>query len=273
MTDAATLTLRLNPRLDPEPFARAYARERIVRIPDLFEPDMAEAVFEILTRATPWRLVYADANGRAVHLSQEEIRRLGREGAARLQAELMDRARRNIGYAYNCYPMIEAYLGGWDQGHPIHLLTEFLNSPEFLEFGRRVIGAPLITKADAQATFYAPGHYLTRHVDDGERRERRAAYTLGFTKNWQPDWGGLLLLLDRNLDIARGFLPRFNMLTLFDGMLVHTVSCVSPFAGGGRYSITGWLRDDPAQKDIVEKGATYDRPPLKPYYFGEPCPN
>jgi Rps23 Pro-64 3,4-dihydroxylase Tpa1-like proline 4-hydroxylase len=140
--------------------------------------------------------------------------------------------------------MIHAYLNNWDPGHPLHRLTEFLNSPTFLDFGRQVIGAPRITKAEAQATLYRPGNFLTRHIDPGHNEERRAAYTFGFTRAWQPDWGGLLLLLKENHDIARGFLPRFNLLTLFDGRRIHSVSPVSAFAGAGRYQITGWLRDD-----------------------------
>ena len=32
------------------------------------------------------------------------------------------------------YPMIDAYLAGRDPGHPIHALTEFLNSQAFIGF-------------------------------------------------------------------------------------------------------------------------------------------
>ena len=56
------------------------------------------------------------------------------------------------------------------------------------------------------------------------------------------------MLLDENKDIERAFLPRFNVLSIFDGRRIHSVSPVSPFAGGGRFQITGWLRDDPAYK-------------------------
>jgi Rps23 Pro-64 3,4-dihydroxylase Tpa1-like proline 4-hydroxylase len=144
--------------------------------------------------------------------------------------------------------MIEAYMRGWDPGHPIHLATEFINSPEFLELGRRVTGVSAVNKADAHATFYGPGDFLTRHLDEGEDKERRAAYVLGLTEGWQPDWGGLLLFLKDNQDVREGYLPRFNVLTIFDIKYLHTVTQVSSFAGGGRYSITGWFRDDPTRR-------------------------
>ncbi|MEE2567771.1 2OG-Fe(II) oxygenase [Hyphobacterium marinum] len=246
-----TLELRLNPAADPERWAQAYARDKLVQIPDIFEPELADEIEAVLRGALNWRLVFAEADPSApggesvARLTQADIAQMGREAFSARLARVMERARDNYGYLYNAYPMIEAYTSGWDAGHPIHALTEFLNSPDFLDFGRRVIGVDAITKADAQATFYARGNFLTRHVDEGHDNERRAAYTLGFTKRWEPDWGGLLMLLDGNKDIERAFLPRFNVLSIFDGRRIHSVSAVSPFAGDGRFQITGWLRDDP----------------------------
>ena len=245
------IDLRLNPKLDPAPFAEAYAQGKLVKIPDVLEPECAEAVAQVLERAIEWRLVFpepsSDPGGHenVVHLTAKDIAALGRDEMARRMQAVMERARDNYGYLYNAYPMIEAYTGDWDPGHPIHSLTEFLNSEEFLEFGRAVIGVDKVTKADAQATLYTRGNFLTRHVDEGHDRERRAAYTFGFTRRWQPDWGGLLMLVDDDLDIARALLPRFNVLSVFDGCMLHSVSAVAPFAGAGRYQITGWFRDDP----------------------------
>jgi len=68
------------------------------------------------------------------------------------------------------------------------------------------------------------------------------------TKDWQPDWGGLLLFLDDKQDVVQGFLPRFNVLTVFDINYLHTVTQVSSFAGKLRTSVTGWFRDDAVAK-------------------------
>jgi Rps23 Pro-64 3,4-dihydroxylase Tpa1-like proline 4-hydroxylase len=242
--------LHLNPALDPAEFAEIYARDGLVQIPGVLPDDAAEAIFEVLRTSVSWRLVFPEPGGagmpdRIVYIDQAEAARLGQAGLQAQVQSVMARARNNYGFLYNVYPMVEAYVAGWDAGHPIHTLTEFLNSVDFLEFGRQVIGAEAITKADAQATLYAPGHFLTRHVDEGANLERRAAYTFGFTKSWQTDWGGLLMFLDDQQDISRALMPRFNVLTLFDGTKIHSVSPVSAFAGGHRLQITGWLRDDP----------------------------
>lgn len=247
MTSAPQI-LRLNPALDLGRYADIYARRGIVQIPEIFEPQLADGLERMLAGPIPWRLLMTDSNDRPIHFSAAEAQAAGRERMDALVKDALQRARQNRGYLYNTYPMIEGYLRGWDAGHPIHQVTEFINGPEFLDLGRRVTGVASITKADAHATAYHPGHYLTRHVDYGEDHERRAAYVLGFSRNWQPDWGGLLLFLSDRQDVTEGYLPRFNVLTIFDIKYLHTVTQVSSFAGGVRRSITGWFRDDPARR-------------------------
>ncbi|MFN7169228.1 MAG: 2OG-Fe(II) oxygenase [Pannonibacter sp.] len=239
-------TLSLNPALDVRSLAAAYARDRFVQVPDFFEPEAAEAINSVLRNQMSWRLVFAIPGQGTVQLTQAELQSMGRPAVEARLKEVMTLATRNIGYCYSGYPMIEAFVKGIDPGHPIHEVTRFLNSPAFLEFGEAVIGHKGLTKVDAQATLFTKGNFLTRHIDEGARRERRAAYTLGFSQNWQTDWGGLLMFIDQvTTEVTSGHLPRFNTLTIFDGLRVHSVSVVSQFAGDGRYSIVGWLRDDP----------------------------
>jgi len=108
-----------------------------------------------------------------------------------------------------------------------------------------VAGETGITKIDAQATLFRPGDFLALHNDTGVG-ERRAAYTIGLTRDWRTDWGGQLLFHDEAGDVSRGFRPGFNVLTLFRTPQWHSVATVAPYAGAPRLSITGWLRDDPA---------------------------
>ncbi|MBI1366601.1 MAG: proline hydroxylase [Alphaproteobacteria bacterium] len=247
MSDSgAAPILRINPTLDLAPYAQIYAQRGIVQIPGVLEPACAEVLAETVAKATPWRVLFTDKDDNPIHFSPEELQAMGKERFQALAADALARARQNRGYFYDAYPMIEAYLKGWDPGNPIHQVTEFINSPEYLDLGRRVTGVSGITKADAHATRYRPGHFLTRHLDYGEDRERRAAYVLGLTKGWEPDWGGLLLFLNQKQDVTEGYLPRFNVLTIFDIKYLHTVTQVTTFAGANRISVTGWFRDDPA---------------------------
>ncbi|MFT3728490.1 MAG: 2OG-Fe(II) oxygenase family protein [Terricaulis sp.] len=236
--------LRLNPALDPAPFARIYAAKKCVQIAGLFEDAVANELERVLA-SLPWRLVCQNDAGDNILLTREQLAAMSAEERRALEEGIRRRAANNLGFTYFTYPMIEAVLGRWDAGHPIHALTGFLNSLEFISFAQAIIGDANVTKIDAFASSYQRGHFLTRHKDDGVKQERRAAYTIGFSRNWQPDWGGLLMFLDDKNDVSRAFLPRFNVLTVFDGLKLHTVSAVSAFAPQARLSIAGWFRDDP----------------------------
>jgi SM-20-related protein len=238
------LVLRLNPALDPASYAEAYARDGVVRVEGLFEPAVADRLAAMLERATPWDLIVSDAAGKAEVLDAARRQAVGPEALATKIHDATLRASKGFAYVYLGYPMISAVLEGRDPGHPLHDLTSFLNTPAFIAFGAAVTGETGLTKTDAQATFYRPGDFLTLHDDTGVG-ERRAAYTVGFTRRWRPDWGGQLLFHDDAGDINQGFMPGFNILTLFKVPHRHSVAPVAAYAGGPRLSVTGWLRDDP----------------------------
>jgi Rps23 Pro-64 3,4-dihydroxylase Tpa1-like proline 4-hydroxylase len=238
------MQLGINRTLDIAGFARRYAEHGLVQIANVLE-DGAAAHIEQILLSLPWRMVCQNDEKRNIILTHEHLKEMTAQERQALEAGIRRRAAENFGYAYFTYPMIQAGASGWDRGHPIHAVTQFLNSQEVLSLAREITGCPTILKTDAQASNYRPGHFLTRHVDDGAKSERRAAYTLGFTRKWEPDWGGLLMFLDEKKDISRALLPRFNTLTVFDGLRIHSVSAVSAFAPVPRLSIVGWFRDDP----------------------------
>jgi SM-20-related protein len=239
----------LNPALDPTDFAPTYAREGVVQIEGLFPQPVADALEAVLRQGTAWSLVHADERGGHVMLSPQQLAGLAPEDLRARIGQVTAQASSAFSYLYFVYPMIDAYLDGRDPGHPLNGLTEFLNSPEFMAFAHEVTGEP-VTKVDAQATYYRPGHFLTQHDDLGVG-ERRAAYTIGLTRSWRPDWGGQLMFHDEGGDIVRGFAPRFNVLTLFKVPLLHSVAPVAPYAAAPRFMITGWLRDDPPDGEVA----------------------
>ena len=237
--------IRINPDLDLEALTTQYAKERFVQIPGFFAPETADAIEAVLRTQTPWRLIYADPDKGIEQITREQAAQYGQAEIQRRMSLIMQRATRNYGYCYNGYQMSHARRDGTEPGHPLHAVTDFLNSRAYLDFGAKVIGETGITGVDAQATLFTNGSFLTRHIDEGSQNERRAAYTLSFCRNWQTDWGGQLQFIDQQTtDVTNAWIPRWNKLTLFDGRRVHAVSPVSAFAGDVRYSIVGWLRDD-----------------------------
>ncbi len=238
-------TLRLNPELDADKLARQYRKDHFIRIENLFPLDTAEAIHQILRTATPWHLAYADENGKHIYHRPEDWQALGQEKHREIFRQVAERARSGFSYMYQSYPMVDNYIDGLDKDWPLHAMTEFVNSDEFREFVKKITGEKTVIKLDAQAALYAPGHFLNTHNDMGDHAERRAAYVMGFSKNWHMDWGGLFLFVHENGSVEKGVMPSFNTLTLFKVPRQHIVTQVASFAGEPRLTIVGWLRDDP----------------------------
>lgn len=241
--ETSTRALALRPGLDPAPYARIYREQGMVQVADVLAKESAEALAATLERATAWSLVHADADGGHALLSPADLARTPADDLRRRLAAAARQATAGFSYIYQTYPMVDAWLDQRDPAHLLHALVEFLNGPEVLSFLQAVTGETA-ARVDAQASCYRPGHFLALHDDRGVG-ERRAAYTIGLTRNWRPDWGGQLLFHDAAGDIARGFRPGFNLLTLFRVPLAHSVAPVAPYAGAARYSIAGWLQDEP----------------------------
>ncbi|WP_292227198.1 2OG-Fe(II) oxygenase family protein, partial [Brevundimonas sp.] len=232
-------TIRLNPRLDPRDYAEAYARDGMVQVPDLLDAASAEWLELALEHDTAWQLSLKTPEGGKL-FSPQEMTALGRdELGARIQNALKE-GRDGFSFVYLAYPIIKSFMSGQDAGHATHILLQFFNDTPFVEFAKAVTGEAGVTKIDAQATWFRPGDFLTLH-DDTDQGQRRAAYTLGLTRDWRPDWGGQLLFHNTAGDIERGLKPGFNLWTVFKTPRNHSVAPVAGYAGGKRRSITGWL--------------------------------
>lgn len=238
-------TFKLNPNLDLDAIRAAYAERGFVQIANVFDQDSALEIERILRQDTPWRLVYSDDGPNVIQLTQAELQAMAPAEFQDRMSRLMQAATRNVGFIYNGYQMNHALRDGLDPGLKLHEVTRFLNTRAFLALGEAIISETGLNKVDSLATFFGKGHFLTRHIDEGGAQQLRAAYTLGFTRDWQTDWGGQLQFINRETtDVTSGWIPRWNTLTVFNGRQVHSVSPVSNFAGEGRYSIVGWFRND-----------------------------
>lgn len=233
--------LRINPDLRLERFAEIYRREGVVQIPAFFDEGSAELLAQAMAR-TPWALALPTEDGKQASFP---LSGLDAAAAAELKAKVrsaIGRGRDGFSYVYLSYPMIEAYKEGRDPELELHRFTEFVNDEVFLDFARALIGEPRVERVDAHASNYRPGDFLTLHDDRGVSRDRFAAYTFGLTRAWRPDWGGQLQFHDAAGDVVRGWLPRFNVLSVFRVPQWHSVAPVAPYAGAPRLTITGWMR-------------------------------
>ena len=228
---------QLNPALDWDALAATFARDRRVRIHDFLTPESAAALTRHLRARQDWLLVL-NAQDRLFELSRAARASLPPDRAAALATAVKAQAQFGFQFHFESIRVPDAAAARAADPTLLNQLAQLMSSPEVIARLRQVTGADDIAFADAQATAYAPGDFLTAHDDDVEGKGRRAAFVLGLTPEWRIDWGGLLLVHDDGV----AWVPKFNTLNLFAIPQPHSVSQVSTFAADRRYAVTGWLR-------------------------------
>jgi SM-20-related protein len=230
----------LNPALDLPALSQRFARDGRIRIADALEPAAANALADEMAKLR-YQLFCATGAGVAV-LDHADIASWTPDRRTELTRHLHEAAAKGEGFAYDGFRMTEA----WTQGSPdtpLGRLHAALSAPATLQAVRTITGASQESKkgfdnAFAQATRYLPGHYLTRHLDDPKGEHRKFAFVLGLSRQWDPDWGGLLQFYDDHGAPTDALSPGDNTLDLFD---VHSVTYVAPFARAPRLAISGWF--------------------------------
>ncbi|HWM26833.1 MAG TPA: 2OG-Fe(II) oxygenase family protein [Woeseiaceae bacterium] len=235
------MSFHLSSSLNREAVHADFSNHGYAHIPSVLPAENAKRIHRSMIEATPWSLAF---NDRAKHfdLSAAQLSSMAKHSVNQLQNAIFARARDSFQYCYSSYPIYDAYEAGLNKGHVLHLFYEWMNSEEFLGFARAATGFDDISFVDAQATRYMPGHFLSMHDDVQPDKNRRAAYIFNFTPEWRVDWGGYLQLIDESGHVRRGLAPSFNALNILAVQQKHNVSLVTPFAGGMRVSIAGWLR-------------------------------
>ena len=231
----------LNPNIDTEALAREYALDDRVRITDLLEPGFAERMHAACRDDVPYEYI-CNVDGKSLVIPEADLKAMSAADQNELQAGLIESASRGVGFFYAGYQMRRAQPDtDSDKLAFLHRMFDFVNSTEMISMITAISGRSDINAADAHYTRYTPGQYLTRHKDDIKEEGRRIAYVMSFSKNWHPDWGGLLHFYEDDGTPRDCWVPTFNSLTLFDVRHVHSVSYVTPFAKEQRLSLTGWF--------------------------------
>ena len=227
----------LNPELDRALLAAEFARYGHVQIPQVLDRESAQRIHACLIQETAYSLIFNDGEKQLEYHDLTPQQRQDFTRAAWRRVGL-----RTFQFLYEQHILTLDGGSYADPGHYWARVTDFLNGSPFLDFVRAVTGMPDIAFADAQASVYRAGHFLTSHGDESAGAKRQAAYVLSLTPSWRPEWGGLLEFIGQDGHIEAGYVPNFNSLRLFRVPINHYVSCVAPYATTGRYSVTGWLR-------------------------------
>jgi len=217
--------------------SRKLNKKGYLRISNFLEIEFADKIFDCLTTTLEWDLACLIGSVPQTFKGVKNIDKLENE----IQQKLISQTKQPFQFVYNTYMMVTGYIEKRNPGLYLNYVLEWLNSKETKDYFKILTQNDSLVKINAQATRYLPGHYLTQHNDENIDEGRIYAYVIGLSKNWNPDWGGLLHILDTKGEIKKTMIPEYNSLSIFKVPQNHFVSMVTPFAQEQRLAITGWL--------------------------------
>lgn len=231
----------LNPGLDPDRLADDFARRQRISIDGFLDEDAARGLLAYLVATSEWRHVIKGGD-RVFETPSDQMDAMPAAERRTLDEAIFREATAGFQFRYDTIRVPDSAAERALAATPLSRFAEFMASEPILDLFRRVTGQADIRFADAQATRYRRGDFLTRHDDSVGGKHRTHAFVLGLSEAWLPEWGGLLLFNDAAGGVAEAITPAFNRLNLFAVGQPHSVSYVAPYAAKERVSVTGWLR-------------------------------
>ncbi|MBK8373796.1 MAG: 2OG-Fe(II) oxygenase [Sphingomonadales bacterium] len=231
---------QINTSLDPAKLSQQFVDRGYISIPGFLAGEGARALKTALAQRSDWHWAIS-ADGNVYDLPPETRAAMTEAQCEELDRRIYAAARDKFQFRFSSVRVPDPVADRQPETDILHAFAEFMRSEAVMAFLRIVAGRAAIRFADAQATAYHPGDFLTGHDDDVEGKSRELAYVMGLTENWRVEWGGLLLFHGSDGQV-NGLVPRFNCLNMFALPVMHSVSQVTPFAGEVRHTVTGWLR-------------------------------
>ncbi|WP_394730886.1 2OG-Fe(II) oxygenase [Altererythrobacter sp. GH1-8] len=229
----------LSPHLDIESCARHFAETGSVSLDGFLPNDQARQLAAHLSERSDWSEVFR-GESQTFDMPVTAFDALDDARKQQIDRMIHARAAHTFQFRYRSIRVPDERAQRKPDADALHGFAEFMCDDPTLAVLRQVTGLSRIAFADAQATAYSAGHFLTQHDDSVEGKNRLAAYVFSLSEGWKADWGGLLSF--PHGDTVHAFVPRFNALRIFAVPQPHSVTFVPPFVTDTRYSITGWLR-------------------------------
>ena len=227
----------LGKNIDWKAIQNEFASKGYVRINNVLEETVCERVRDQLVNEAPWGIKFTSKNG-PITLPRDEFLSMSPQQLKSFHQELIW-ATQNKGMAYFYFTCELDQLGS-----SCAEFIDYIMSQEFVGLIKYVTGNLNINGFEGHSACYRPNCFLTTHHDLDAANQRKTAFIFGFTKFWKMEWGGLLHMLDDDMNINEVLVPSHNTLTLFSVPRNHFVSHVAPYASQnpkhGRYTITGW---------------------------------
>lgn len=229
----------LNNQLDINKLKNTYTLKNRISIKDAFQADVAETLLDCLRSDIPWQLAYKE-KGAASLFSAQQLAGMSEEQLQTIYYKIAQLGAQGFQFCYYHYSISHKNNQTCAPDAYVNTFAKFLSSEPFFEFARKVTGIEEINNIEIQAGRYTGNNFLMVH-NDSDKPERRVAFVLNLSKDWQIDWGGLLHFMNQKGEVTDTFVPTYNSLTFFTVPVLHKVSYVMPFVKQSRYTVTGWL--------------------------------
>lgn len=244
---AERLDFNFNPDLPQERLRAQFRAGKRVHVENFLVPAAAEALSRHLMEGTPYQTyVTADLEEMATAPGPESV--LGPNEEKEIFEIACEGARNGFASYFEANRSLLNAVEMQDFDFGTHAAcTEFLYSPEFLSLIERISGLEGLSRIDWQATRFRSGHFVTFNsgTDSADQSgKRRLNFELNLTRQWRPEWGGMLEMRGDEGHQIEAVMPCFNSLDLFTFPRGYWISQVTPFALATRYAISGSIYAD-----------------------------
>jgi len=230
----------INNEINPENLKEEFITKGSIILRNFLDDNYAETLYNFFNSGMPnnwWYAVSSPGSDgyikyiRDFEENQDEIRR---------EKESSDNLFKSNNFTYHFYRTSGDHVQGC-------YCTEcnfrdWLKSDEIINFLSKISGIEIKNFSTMFGSKYSQGCFLSPHHDD---TLGQIGFVLQLTKDWKPQWGGILHFLDDDQKIIlESEVPTFNTLTLFhipEGKgKWHYVSHVNPGVTSNRIAYSGW---------------------------------
>jgi len=231
----------INPEINPLSYKEEFNQNGSVVIRNFLIEEHIEKLHNFFNNSMPENWWYSSSSPGTDGSRVKYIRNIDSNmDAINVEKEFSENIFGQGAYSYHFYRSIGDHFStcNCDECN----FRNWLKSEEIIYFLREVSGFDITTFNTMFASKYSSGCFLGPHHDD---TLGKIGFVLQLTKDWKPQWGGILHFLSDSLDkIEYSEVPTFNTLTLFripEGTgKWHYVSHVSPGVKSNRIAYSGW---------------------------------
>lgn len=230
----------INPEINPLSYKDEFLYNGSVVIRNFLNEDYANKLCNFFNDGMPENWWYSSSSPGTEGTTRYIRNFPENQDSIRLEKEHSEKVFNGGGFAYHFYRSIGDHIQGCNCDECE--FRNWLGSDEIIKFLSQVSNNQISGFNTMFASKYSQGCFLSPHHDDSLGS---VGFVLQLTKNWLPQWGGVLHFLDDTMRVIEySEVPTFNTLTLFhipEGKgKWHYVSHVNPGVTSNRIAYSGW---------------------------------